>query len=158
MTTSLYQTPAICCRTKKETADEKPRPDPSVTSPSAAVASACHGVRAAMPIDLMPSGRNLIVFGTAADGQRIPLACFMPLLILQQQNARIYYAARLCPTKQTSGTVYTIRVRATYYEMCSHVSPRFRLHPHLLSRPPPAAAAVEAAAAVTECTQPLRAT
>ena len=38
---------------KKEPADETPRPDPSVTSPAAAVAAACHGVRATMPLDLI---------------------------------------------------------------------------------------------------------
>ena len=46
------------------------------------------------------------------------------------------------------GRVHTAGDRATYREMCRHVSPRFRLHPHLLSPRPPAAAAVEAAAAV----------
>ena len=39
-------------------------------SPAAAVAAAAHGVRAAMPLDLLPSGRNAIVFGIAADSPR----------------------------------------------------------------------------------------
>ena len=73
-----------------------------VSSPAAAVAAAYHGVRAAMPLDLLPSGRNPIVFGTAADSPRLPHARFLPLLIFQQQNARGYYAARRCPTKQPS--------------------------------------------------------
>ena len=63
---------------KKEPADETPRPDPSVTSPAAAVAAARHGVRAAMPLDLLPSWRNPIVFGTAADSPRLPHARFLP--------------------------------------------------------------------------------
>ena len=111
-----------------------------------------------MPLDLMPSGRNPIVFGTPADSPRLPHARLLPVLIFQQQNARGYYAARLCPTKQTPGTVHTAGGRVTYHEMCRHVFPRFRLHPHLLSPRPPAAAAVEPAAAVAECTQPRRAT
>ena len=90
-----------CCRTKKEPADETPRPDPSMTSPAAAVAAACHRLRAAMPLDLMPSGRNPIVFGSAADSPRLPHARFLPLLIFQQQNARGYYTTWLCGTKQT---------------------------------------------------------
>ena len=121
-----------------------------MTSPAAAVAAACHGLRAAMSLDLMPSGQNLIVFGTVADSPRLPHARFLPLLILQQQNARRSYAARLGPTKQTPARVHTSGGRATYRKMCRHVSPRFRLHPYLLSPPHLAAAAVEAAAAVAE--------
>ena len=101
-----------------------------------------------MSLDLLPPGRNHIVIGTAADSPRLPHARFLPLLIFQQQNTRGYYAARLCPTEQTPGKVHTAAGHATYREMCRHVSPRFRLHPHLLSPRPPAAAAVEAAAAV----------
>ena len=59
---------------------------------AAAVAAACYGVRAAMPLDLMPYGRNPIVFGTAADSPRLSHARFVPLLIFQQQKARGYYA------------------------------------------------------------------
>ena len=55
-----------------------------------------------MPLDLLPYGRNPIVFGTAADSPRLPHGHFLPPLIFQQQNARGYYAARLCPTKQPS--------------------------------------------------------
>ena len=55
-----------------------------------------------MPLDMLPSGRNLIFFGTAADSPRLPHARFLPLLIFQQQNARGYYAAWLRPTKQLS--------------------------------------------------------
>ena len=124
-----------------------------MTSPAAAVAAAClgvRGVRAAMPLDLMLSGRNPIVFGTAADSLRLPHARFLPPLIFHQQNARGYGATRLCLTKQTPGRVHTA--------VCRHVSPRFRLHPHLLSSRPPAAAADETAAAVAECTQSRRAT
>ena len=64
-----------------------------------AVAAADHGVRAAIPLDLLPYGGNPIVFGTAADSPRLPRARFLPPLFFQQQNARGYYAARLCPTK-----------------------------------------------------------
>ena len=107
-----------------------------MTSPAAAVATACHGVREAMPLDLMPSGRNPIIFGTAADSPRLPHACFLQPLIFQQQNAHGYYAARLCPTKQTPGRVHTAGGRATGHRMCRHVSPRFRLPPYLLSPQP----------------------
>ena len=117
----------------KRPADETLKSVLPVTSPDAAVAAAYHGVRAAMPLDLLPSGRNPIVFGTAADSPRLPHARFLPPLIFQQQNARGYYAARLCPTKQTPGRVHTAGGRATYREMCRHVSPRFRLHPSAFS-------------------------
>ena len=93
-----------------------------MTSPAAAVAAACHGVRAAMPLDLMPFGRNSIVFGTAADSPRLPHARFLPPPIFQQQNARGSYAARLCLTKQTPGRVHTAVGRAAYRGMCRHVS------------------------------------
>ena len=69
----------------------------SMTSPAAAVAAADHGVRAAIPLDLFPDGRNPTVVGTAADSPRLPHARFLPLLIFQQQDARGYYAARLAP-------------------------------------------------------------
>ena len=126
----------------------------SMTSPAAAVAAADHGVRAAIPLDLFPDGRNPTVVGTAADSPRLPHALFLTLLIFQQQNARRYYAARLCPNKQTPGRVRTAGGRATYREMCRHAFPRFRLPAHLLTPRPPAAAA----AAVVECTHPRRAT
>ena len=85
-----------------------------------------------MPLDLMPYGRNPIVFGTAADSPRLSHARFVPLLIFQQQKARGYYATWLCPTKQTPGRVHTADGRATYRKMCRHVSPRFRSDPYLL--------------------------
>ena len=63
------------------------------------------------------------------------------------------------PPTNPPGRMHTAGGRATYREVCRHVSPRFRLYQHLLSPRPPAAAAVEAdAAAVAECTQPRRAT
>ena len=49
--------------------------------PAPSVAAAYHGVRGAMPLDLLPDGRNLIVVGTAADSPRLPHARFLPLLI-----------------------------------------------------------------------------
>ena len=64
-----------------------------------------------MPLDLMPSGRNPIVFGTAADTPRLPHARFLPLLIFQQQNARGYYATWLCPTKPQVGCTWLAAVR-----------------------------------------------
>ena len=51
------------------------------------------GVRAAMPLDLLPDGRNPVVVGTAADSPRLPQARFPPPLIFEQKNARGYYAA-----------------------------------------------------------------
>ena len=73
-----------------------------MTSPAAAVAAAYHGVLAAMLLDLLPYGRNPIVFGTAADSPPLPHARFLPPLFFELQNARGYYAAWLCPTKQRS--------------------------------------------------------
>ena len=87
----------------KRPADETLKSVLPVTSPDSAVAAAYHGVRAAMPLDLLPSGRNPIVYGTAADSPRLSLARFPPPLIFQQQNARGYHAVRLRPTKQTPG-------------------------------------------------------
>ena len=74
-----------------------------------------------MPFDLFPSGRNPIVFGTAAESPRLPHARFLLLLIFQQQNARGYYVTWLCRTKQTPGRVHTAAGRATHREMCRHV-------------------------------------
>ena len=77
-----------------------PRPAPWIFSPAAAVA-ADHGVHATMPL-VLPYERDPIVFGATADSLRLPHARFLPPLIFQQQNARGYYAGRLCPTKQSS--------------------------------------------------------
>ena len=127
-----------------------------MTSPAAAVAAACHGVRATMPLDLI---------AIRTKPHRFWYCCRQPTITprpfpatIQQQNARRYYAARLYPTKQTPGRVRTAGCRATYREMYRHAFPRFRLPAHLLTPRPPAAAAVDAAAAVVECTQPRRAT
>ena len=106
--------PRYVAGTEKDRQTKHPEPDPSETSPAAAVAAACHGVCAAMPLDLMPSGQNPIVYGTAAYRPRLSPARFLPLLIFQQQNARGHYAARLRPTKQTPGRVHTAGGRATY--------------------------------------------
>ena len=129
-----------------------------MTSPAAAIAAACDGVRAALPLDLIAILTKTHRFGNAEDSPRLPYARFLPLLIFRQQNARCYYATLLCPTKQTPGRVHTAGGRATYREMYRHAFPRFRLPAHLLTPRPPAAAAVDAAAAVVECTQPRRAT
>ena len=59
---------------------------------------------------------------------------------------------------RSPGRAHTAGGRAAYREMCRHVSPRFRLLPHLLSPRLAAAAAVVAAAAVAEGTQPRRVT
>ena len=74
----------------------------SLTSPVASVAAADHGLRAAMPLDLLPDGRNPIVVGTAPDSPRLSNVRFLPLLIFQQENPRGHYAAMRCPTKQPS--------------------------------------------------------
>ena len=52
-----------------------------MASPAAAVAAGGHGVRAVMPLDLLPDGQNPIVVGTAADSPRLPQARFLSLLI-----------------------------------------------------------------------------
>ena len=61
------------------------------------------------------------------------------------------------PPNNRPGRGHTAGGRATYREMCRHVSPRFRSHPHLLSPRPPDVAAVEAAA-VSKSTRLRRAT
>ena len=58
---------------------------------------------------------------SAGDIPRLYHARFLPLLIFQHQDARGYYAVRLCPTKQTPGRVHTAGGRATYREMCRHL-------------------------------------
>ena len=126
-----------------------------MTSPAAAVAAADHGVRAAMPLELLPDRRNPIVVGTAADSPRLPHARFLPPLSSQQKNARGYWAARLCPTNPP-GRVHTAGVRLL--PKCADVFPSFPIPPHLLSPRPSAAAAFDDAAAVAECTRPRRAT
>ena len=60
------------------------------------------------------------------------------------------------PPDNPPGRVHTAGGRAAYREVCRHVSPRFRLLPHLIS--PRLAAAAAVAAAVAECTRPRRAT
>ena len=99
---TLSPRPEILSETSSCMLTISPRTLLSVTSPAAAVAAADHGVRAAMPLDLLPDGRNPIVVGTAADSSRLPHTRFHPLLVFQQQNARGYYAAWLCPTQQPS--------------------------------------------------------
>ena len=61
------------------------------------------------------------------------------------------------PLNNPPGRVHTAGGRAVSRKICSHISPRFRSLPLLLSPQPPAAAAVDAAA-VAECTRPRRAT
>ena len=71
MTTRPVAPAPRCCRTRKDPVGETPRSALSVTSPAAAVAAANHGARTAMPLDVLPYGRNPIVFGTAADSPTI---------------------------------------------------------------------------------------
>ena len=87
MTTKLVPPAPRCCQTKTEPADEIPGPDPSGACPAAAVAAAYHGVCAAMPLDLLPSGRNPIIFGTAVGNPRLPHARFLPPLIMLRDLA-----------------------------------------------------------------------
>ena len=61
------------------------------------------------------------------------------------------------PPNNPPGRVHTADGAASR-EMRRHISPRFRLPPHLVSPRPPAAAAVGAAAVVAEFTRPRRAT
>ena len=49
------------------------RSAPPVNSPAAIVAAAYHGVRAAMPLDLLPDETSSL-FDTAADSPRLPNA------------------------------------------------------------------------------------
>ena len=67
-----------------------------MTSPAAAVAAAYHGVRAAMPLDVLP-GRNPIVMWYCCKQPMINLRPFLPPLPAAEERG--YYAARLCPTK-----------------------------------------------------------
>ena len=50
----------------------------------AAVAAADHRVRAAMPLELLRCGRNLIVFGTEIDSPRLTHAHFLPSVFFHQ--------------------------------------------------------------------------
>ena len=102
----------------------------SMTSPAAAVAAADHGVRASMPLDLLPNGRNPIVFGTAADSPRLRHARSLPPLIFQQQNTRCYHAARLALPNNPPDRVHTAGGRVAYREIRRNVSPHFRF-PHI---------------------------
>ena len=64
----------------KAPADEiMTRSAPSVTSPAAAFAAAYHGVRAAMPLDLLPA-RNPIVVWYCCRQPTITPRSFLPLL------------------------------------------------------------------------------
>ena len=119
-----------------------------------------HGVRAAMPIDLLPSGRNPIVFGTAAGSPRLqyptPVSCHCYF-----SSSRMHAAIMprgFAPPNNPPGRVHTAGGRAAYREICRHVSTRFRLPPRLLSPRLAAAAAVPAAAAAAKCARPGRAT
>ena len=104
-----------------------------MSSPAAAVAAAYHGVRAAMPLDLLQYGRNPIVCGATADSRRLPHAGFLPPLIFQQYYARGYIMPRgFAPLHNRPGRVHTTGGRASSGEMCGYVSPRFRLPTHLL--------------------------
>ena len=135
-------------------ADETPRSALSETSPAASVAAADHGVRAAMPLDLLPYGRNLIGFGTAADSPRLPHARYLPPHFSCSRMHVAIMLRDLALPNNPPGRVHTADGRAAYREMCRHVSFRFRLPPHLLSpRIVAAAAVVAGAAAVMECTR-----
>ena len=148
--------PRCCWTIYKSLADETSRFSLSMTSTAAAVAAAYHGVRAAMPFDLLPYGRNLIVIGTAADSPRLPHARFLPPL-LAAACTRLY-ATRLAPPKNPPGKVHTAWRPCRFsrnVRTCSLVS---GFSSHLLSPRLAAAAVAAAAVAVAECTRPHRAT
>ena len=87
---------------KNARADETPRSAISVISPTADVAPAYQGVRAATPLDLLPYRRDPIVLRSGEYSPRLPHTRFLSMLIFQQLNARGYYSAWLCPTKYPS--------------------------------------------------------
>ena len=110
-----------------------------MTSLSAVVAAAYHGVSAAMPLDLPPSGQNPIVFGDAADRPLQPHARFLPLPIFQEQDARGQMGTHDLATLQR-------------LVKCAYVFPFVSgFSPHLLSS---RLAAAAAAATVVECRRP----
>ena len=103
-----------------------------MTTPDAA---AYHGVRAAMPLYLLPCGRFPIVISTAADSPRLSHARFL-LPLFQQQRARGYicrtrlYAARLCPTNP-HGTVHTAWLPCGFSRNLQTCFPSLPGYPHI---------------------------
>ena len=105
---------------KKKQADKTSSPGPSVTSPAAVVAAACHGVRAPMPLDLMPSGRNPIVSCSAADSPRFPHGRFLPpLFSSSRMHAVIMLRDFALPNKPQVGCtrLVTVRLIAKYADV-----------------------------------------
>ena len=78
-----------------------------MTLPAVSVAAAYHGVRAAMPLDMLPYGRNPFVIGTSANSPRLPHARFLPPLIFQQQNARSYMPRGFASPNNPPGRAHT---------------------------------------------------
>ena len=151
------------CRTRKAPADEIPRSALSVTSPAAAVAAAYHGVREAMPLDLLTYGRSLIVFFLFVYFWyccRQPTTTprpFPAIAFFQQQNARGVPRDFALPNNPP-GRVHTAGGRTAYRENVQTYFPSFPITPTSAFPRLAAADAAAAAAVVAECTHLRRAT
>ena len=143
--------PAMLLDHTKAPADETPISTLSVTSSAAVFAAVNHGVRAAMPLDLLPCGRNPIVIDTAADSPRLPH--FFPLLPAAECTR--LYAARHCPN-YPHGRVHMACRPCDFWRKCANVFPLVSRFPSHLLSPRFAVAAVATTAAVAECTRPRR--
>ena len=102
----------------------------SLTSPAAAVAAAYHGVLAAMPLDLLPDGRNRIVVGTAADSPRLPTSascqCYFPAAECRRLLCRVALP------HQTTLPVGSTRLAVTgLIAKCADMFPLVSDYPHI---------------------------
>ena len=122
----------------------------------------CHRARAAiLPRDLPLCGCFSSRCSTAAVSTRYQHACFFCHYTPRSRGQAATMPRDVAPPNSPSGRVHMSGSRAAYREICRHVSPRFRLPPHLLSFRHPAAAAVDGVATAVmeqECTRPRRAT
>ena len=102
----------------------------SLTSAAAAVAAAYHGVLAAMPLDLLPDGRNRIVVGTAADSPRLPTSascqCYFPAAECRRLLCRVALP------HQTTLPVGSTRLAVTgLIAKCADMFPLVSDYPHI---------------------------
>ena len=156
---TLSPRPEILSETSSCMLTISPRTLLSVTSPAAAVAAADHGVRAAIPLDLLPDGRNpplLVLLQTAHD---YPTPVHATANFPAAECTRLLWRVTL--PHQTTLPVRCKRLAAARFiaKCAGNVCPHFHLFSRALSPPLDAATAVAAAAAaVAECTRPRRVT
>ena len=118
-----------CCRTSECSGGRRPRSALSVTSLSAVVVAAYHGVSAAMPLDLPPSGQNPIVFGNAADRPFNPTPVFCHCQFSRSRMHAAKFRATLPHLTTLPVGCTRLGDPAASREMCLRVSPCFRIFP-----------------------------